>query len=775
MKLTIDNFDGGGARDYTRSVDGTRRPTVVRGLNSHSELRFSLIASGPDFVVPVSGARVMLGRSNGGDVFTGYLADPPQLEYLGWVETGPMYRFNLVAQSDEFLLDRKTVPNRPPFVDRSAGEALRQLTEEMLPGSLGTSGALATEEVAYFACNRQKKWSEHAATLALLARGSYRVAGGELEFRAIGETTHTIDEADERFSPEGLALERRGHEVNDVTVLGRMEPGAYVKDYFVGDGMSATFYLSQFPFTRSTRTLLEEEYATLEDTRWVKSDPQGAISVSGGKLRVAGGNGTDGGTLLKFIEKLELGGAAVLQHGDIDFSGASDGVVGGIYGASIGIGGCLAGFRVTASGSQSKIQALVSGGVTGASITTALGHRYVLSTRLYASEVYRRQQIFHSSNHPAGEGRGGNEIGADLRVVLEVRDIDPANAGSLMAPATVLHDGVLGNVAGYASYALINAKDMHCNVAFTRILRAVDAEVRSALPQGSYRTRLVGSGADGAECRISSEPALRFFPGSLPAANEQIVVTYRSGTRAAARVIDAESIEEHKSGSDDGVRGIVCEVQWPAPRSTADCENAALALMDDSRAAAWSGEYGCWSEFLPGGSADIVPGDKLRVNLSSQGVDFEATVRGVEIEVADLAGENSRYKISFADDAAKPLGFEFQPGSTAAGLGTEAVERSEVGTAIGDLTGAGVTSVSSTTVEINLGADPATGCGVEVRASDRGWGKDNDRNLLGRFSTRSFTVPRLARVQDYYLRQYDASVPARYSRHTTALHIEYPL
>ncbi len=34
------------------------------------ELRFSLVSSGPDFAVPVAGARVMLGRSNGQDVFT---------------------------------------------------------------------------------------------------------------------------------------------------------------------------------------------------------------------------------------------------------------------------------------------------------------------------------------------------------------------------------------------------------------------------------------------------------------------------------------------------------------------------------------------------------------------------------------------------------------------------------------------------------------------------------------------------------------------------------
>ena len=47
-------------------------------------------------------------------------------------------------------------------------------------------------------------------------------------------------------------------------------------------------------------------------------------------------------------------------------------------------------------------------------------------------------------------------------------------------------------------------------------------------------------------------------------------------------------------------------------------------------------------------------------------------------------------------------------------------------------------------------------------------------NLAGRFSTQTFTLPRLSRVQSYYLRQYDASSPAKYSRHSALLHVDYP-
>ncbi len=122
---------------------------MVRRLNKPAELKFSLVADDPDFVVPANGARVMLGRTNGQDVFTGYLTQAPVFEYLGWGQRGPVYRYNLVARSDESALDRKRLPNRSPFVDRGGGNALRQLTEDLLPGVFDTS---AVQDVDTLLC-----------------------------------------------------------------------------------------------------------------------------------------------------------------------------------------------------------------------------------------------------------------------------------------------------------------------------------------------------------------------------------------------------------------------------------------------------------------------------------------------------------------------------------------------------------------------------------------------------------------------------------------------
>ena len=45
----------------------------------------------------------------------------------------------------------------------------------------------------------------------------------------------------------------------------------------------------------------------------------------------------------------------------------------------------------------------------------------------------------------------------------------------------------------FCAYALVNAASLNCSIAFTRLIKLADAEVRSALPGDSYRTRLVGA------------------------------------------------------------------------------------------------------------------------------------------------------------------------------------------------------------------------------------------------------------------------------------------
>jgi hypothetical protein len=569
--------------------------------------------------------------------------------------------------------------------------------------------------------------------------------------------------------------------INDLTILGPLEPSAHVKDYFVGDGFTTKFYLSQKPFTRSSqvalynRTILDEIYTELDPAHWSVSDPLSVIAVSNGQLQVAGGTGVDGQTLLSFIEKIELGGTTVLEHGDVVFNGPSDGVIGGLYAEVVSIAGCLAGFRITPSGVNCNIQALVAGSVTGMVLTTQPGHHYVFTTQLYPTEVYRMQQVFHSSLHPSGGARGGGAVACNVRVVLEVHDIDPANPASQIAPATVLYDGVIANAPGFCTYTLINAGNIQCSVAFTIIWLPVDALVRSTPVGENTVTVPTGSLLDGAQCHVSTEPALQFYPEYIPAANETILVSYRGRSHAMARLINSASIVAHRRGGDDGVRGSVREVGLPVPRTSADCETAGLALLDDA-GQGWSGQYQTWSRFLPGGAADIFPGNGLAVNIPSRTASFTAIVHEVDVAILDIAGENSRYTLRFVDAGDPSLGFAFVTALVKQTQVLTPIDVSMVGNVyLPDLTDAEVTNVGSTTVTVDVRFTTVAGGGIEVRYSDAGWGVGYSGNLAGRFTSSSFTLTRYARGQTYFLRSYDGSAPPRYSRYSAALHVDYPL
>jgi hypothetical protein len=256
------------------------------------------------------------------------------------------------------------------------------------------------------------------------------------------------------------------------------------------------------------------------------------------------------------------------------------------------------------------------------------------------------------------------------------------------------------------------------------------------------------------------------------------VASYRGSGRAVAQVENEASVASLQKGADDGTRGSVRVAKTPSARTDVDCENATLAILDDATGTAWSGTYETWSDFLPGGAEDIFPGDAVMVNVPSRGASFAAIVREVEIEIADPADDRSFYTIGFANDLASPLGIEYAASATVIALQDmpPLLQTTQVGAYYQvNLTEAQITTVTSTTVEVDAGLAPASGTGIEVRLNDYGWGQANDRNLLGRFNTQTFSLARLARTQNYFLRLYDSSSPPKYSRYSAALYVDYPL
>jgi hypothetical protein len=155
---------------------------------------------------------------------------------------------------------------------------------------------------------------------------------------------------------------------------------------------------------------------------------------------------------------------------------------------------------------------------------------------------------------------------------------------------------------------------------------------------------------------------------------------------------------------------------------------------------------------------------------------FTAVVSEVNVQILDIAGENSRYTLKFVDAGNPSLDFAFVAALMKQTQVLTPIDVTEVGNYyLADLTDAEVTNVTSTTVTIDVGFVPVAGGGIEVRYSDEGWGVGYNGNLVGRFTSESFTLTRYARAQTYFLRSYDGSGPPKYSRYSAALHVDYPL
>jgi hypothetical protein len=736
LKLEIDNLD------CTAWLDAERRPLVARKLNAAATMTLALTGEGVP--VPALNDRVALRYASGDALFTGYVVETPEREYLGWGQAGEMYRYAIRAMGDEAVLDWAVLAQRPPFVMKTSGEMLREITESAAPGEFDLSEIGDGDVITQVSAGLQK-WSDCARAVAQQTRSAYSVHDGRVRLKPIGARTFMLDESDEKFSPERLTLRSPGGPVNTLTVLGTSELDAYVKDYFLGDGYALRFNLSQLPYGRSTSTVFEQEYDGELDATWWKAS--GVASVNSGRLWMQGAGSVE------FAEQVELRGALAFQHGDVQFQAASDGVIGGLYdGQSL-----VAGFQVSKTGTESQITAVIQGATVGQAMTTQAGHRYLLSTRVYATEVVRANERYHSSESM----EGGGERAADVRIVLEVHDVDPNNLSSLVTASTVLYDDVIANAPAFCRYVLLNATDLHCSLAYTRVLRMPTVTVRSALPNQAFRTRLMGAMMDGAECQIYNQ-GLTFYSANVPASNERIVAEYREMRRPEAQVRDEASV------ASDGVREVAVVGASPGVRTSDDCANAGRAMLKDGTKQAWSGEYETWSDFLAG---DAWPGDAVEIRAGSRGCEAITIVREVEIQVVDPANDRSWYAIKFANEAAEPIAIQTTPASASEWASAIAQDRARF--TLASLPQASVTNITSTSITIDTGVDAIAGGGFEVRRTDSGWDPLVDRNLAGRFQTRAITVPRLSRVQTYCVRQYDSS--GQYSSCATQLHVDYPL
>lgn len=757
MKITIDNFDGMGAVDYSDALAGATPVTIKRRLNRPSEC--GMTVSPGKLAAPVSGARVAAMADNGTPLFTGYVVAAPEPVYAGESTTGAAFTLQVACVSDELLLDANVSRGVLDCVATPAGTLLQRMTARAgTKLSLPATGDALSTLVGGFQTRTGRPWSVNAGALADAARASYRVLNGMVQFAALGGVVHRFAESDGSLDRNALRGSRTKPAVSDVTVYGKEEPQTYVTEVFQGDGITSAFELSEVPL-RGKASLLTDTFSgsQIDAQVWNLADASGHVTLTARGLTFSGGQSGSAGSSVSAVDTVEMGGALTLELSGVVVDGLGEGYA-GLASGSLDVANLFAGFHLRPNGAAVVVTPIVLGVEAGASATLQVGHTYSLRLRYHCKDRQRALQSYGAGGANGSVRLGGQRLIAAADLVLEVQE---TTGGSLL-PTTVLYDGTVTQAPAMCIPVAMNSLNFLGSIASFDLQRPGDVWVRVANAGSAAATQRLGLAAQSAQARISGTGGLSFYPGNIPAAGSVITVNYRLGGRSVARMSAPTTAGGGVAGS------IIVTADAPETRTSADCENAALALLSGStlRDGAWKGSYACWNAQQ---SADIWPGDQLQFDAPSLGVSGEVLVRAVEMRATSCSPELLQYTINFANEWAEPVAMRVAETAPAnAWLPSVALTQPVALDSARDLI---IAAVTTTQIQIQAAVNAPAGGGFEVRRSDWKFGAGDGADLVLRSPVPNFTIVREAPVERYYIRMYDGATPPNYSRYSSAVFI----
>ena len=773
MKLTIDNLDGKGAVEYSPALVSTAKFIIGRQLNEPSLCSFTVAPSNVNLPVPVRNGRVIVTDDSGIALFTGYVGTEPALELAGQGDAGAIYQAYVSAVSDEVLLNQQPLPQSPAGYSQTTNQLLQALNARF--GAAGISFAIteANGSIGEFLPDPGQSWSENAGALASMARSAYRVVSGEVTMMPIGSVVHTLSENNGTLDLSQLETSMVKALANDVTVCGPSEPGAYVTEFFEGDGTTVLFELTEdpyFPPTSKTKPLTELfQEPTINTQIWSVTDSGSRVSLTAAGLTCTGGDGVMGDTVISTVNQLEIGGSLVLEAGGVQFGSVTQGILNGLYNGTFIAQNCFAGFQITqASGGGTAITPLVNGVVSGSTYTPVAGHMYTLRLRIAANEMQRALQAYNSIDSTGTHTYGDSYLASAVNVVLEVQD----TTNGVAAPPVILYSGSISGAPAVGALGILNSSSFQGSIASIEVSQQGPVWVVSTPPGGSAIVRRMGTTAQGADCKIERSGKLRFYPANTPQMGELVAISYRIPHRAVARLANAQSItQESNNGQLPGTAAWIGTVTSPAPRSSVDCENAASALLDlaTNRGAAWKGKYTGWNMET---QSDVWPGDVLAIAATSANLNANLVVRSVQIDVSMSSPGLTKYVVSFANDWADALAIKT---SSTVPADVWLPQQPESTPPLANLQNLVIGAVTGSAIQVSANATPPPNGGFEVRRRDWAFGPGTNSDLVLRSPVGNFTIPREAAVEHYYIRMYDGSTPPNYSRFSSAVFINVAL
>ncbi len=367
---------------------------------------------------------------------------------------------------------------------------------------------------------------------------------------------------------------------NDITVCGEHEPTAYVTEYFLGDGITTQFDLSNDAYSpaSSKTTIIRELFneAQIDLQLWGNPGTNEYLSLGAGGLAMQGGTGKDGDTQLAWIDPVEMGGTLLLEASGVTLANGSAGILAGFFTGDLTQQACTAGFQVTAQQGTGavSVQPMVLGSQAGSAYQVNPANQYTLRVRVHCPECERGLAVYHSYGDSGAISYGGQWNIASAKLQFEIQEFVNGVAGM---PVT-LYDGEVANLPGACTVVAASSTNLLGTMRAFNLTNLGSGWVVTTPVNGSPATRRVGTTAQSAECHVESTGKLIFYAGFAPPAGEQIAVNYRAVGRAVGRAVNTASQQSLAQIGLPSVSAWIGSVTNPTARSSQDCRNAALTL-----------------------------------------------------------------------------------------------------------------------------------------------------------------------------------------------------
>jgi hypothetical protein len=459
--LTFTSTMTGASANYERYL--FEQPTLLDRYGDSLLLDFALAPIDASFVKLRRGAYITLATAAYPTWFTGYITNDPELVHLGSKGGQSVWGYRYQATSDLYALSIKPLGLVPTFFNMSMGAILKALIERAQPGVYNTAGIQDGPIVAQYVVDPTKKFFDVGKEFSdsasfVLACSNKVVTWVPQDDASIPKVT--LDGNNKHFTPARLQLKPssdNSSSINDVTVLGQIEPQAYMHEYFVGTGLDAAFPLIGSVFGADTSVLIDEPFAGsgVDGTKWEVNDTVADfLQIHSGYMNSLGGSGTGAYDVnIRSAAPISLEGRIRFTHGDWDFLGGV-GIIAGLWTGAVAssMSGCLYGLKVNGT----SLQPIVNGALdTSQSVTVDIygDKRYVIRTVVEFEKTNRLSQAYNYLSSAGTVESFGGSVADDIAIwdtlISEVAVSNGEVTNSWRFRNTA---NMTGSASGYASY-----------------------------------------------------------------------------------------------------------------------------------------------------------------------------------------------------------------------------------------------------------------------------------------------------------------------------------